>query len=168
MNPAKLWQVKNPVFAGLQLSQLTKQRCGGVSGKIRVICSNKSELPGTILPKAKRGHEGSGAVSQPLCKKLHCTWLKYQSLWSRVPGKARNGLVESPFWSNYHLQPKCASCPELTHAGVWILTHTLLKEQEEERKGEGNQPYLCSNNLPWEQMSKPWLCLKKVDFLLTV
>lgn len=39
-------------------------------------CSNKSKLPGTILPKAKRGHEGFGAMSQPLCKSYTTHWLK--------------------------------------------------------------------------------------------
>lgn len=39
-------------------------------------CSNKSKLPGTILPKARRGHEGFGAVSQPLCKSYTTLWLK--------------------------------------------------------------------------------------------
>lgn len=39
-------------------------------------CWNQSKLPGTILPKAKRGHEGFGAVSQPLCKSYTTPWLK--------------------------------------------------------------------------------------------
>lgn len=158
MSPAKLWQVKNPVFAGLKLSQLTKQRCGGGSGKIRVTWLLKPEQAARNNPaKGQEGTRGFGAMSQHFVRVTLHTGSNNNCCGAEW--KQETGWENSCSLSIIILQPKICLLPSTDPC--WSLdphTHSL-KEQEEERKAAGNQPYLCSNNCSLEQIPKPWLCL---------
>lgn len=49
-------------------------------------CPNKSGLPGTILPKARRGHRGFGAVS---------LWKSYTTHWAQITTLVQQSPRES-------------------------------------------------------------------------
>lgn len=97
---------------------LTKLRAMGVVKPMPFDFSNKSKLPETALPKAKRGPKSFLATSQPHDKRHTTDWLKWRSLLSRVLEQAKSQLV---ICNNYHF------VTEMVQAGILPSTDEVWR-----------------------------------------